>query len=68
MYPVFFPRGDEPGPGPKQAPLGDAHVFVLPNPSGLNRSYPGFDDKLIWFQRLRAAVASDDRRLSPRAR
>jgi hypothetical protein len=26
---------------------------VLPNPSGLNASFPGFQDKLIWFERLR---------------
>lgn len=56
LYPIFFPRGDEPGPGPKRARLAGAGVFVLPNPSGLNRSYPGFDDKLIWFKRLRELV------------
>jgi hypothetical protein len=28
-------------------------VFVLPNPSGLNASFPGFQHKLIWFERLR---------------
>jgi TDG/mug DNA glycosylase family protein len=32
--------------------FGAARVFVLPNPSGLNASYPGFRDKLIWFKRL----------------
>ena len=30
-----------------------ARVFVLPNPSGLNASYPGFKHKLIWFEQLR---------------
>jgi len=44
------------GPGPKRERIGRARVFVLPNPSGLNASYPGFRDKLIWFQRLRRWV------------
>jgi double-stranded uracil-DNA glycosylase len=28
-------------------------VFVVPNPSGLNAAYPGFEDKLVWFRRLK---------------
>lgn len=28
-------------------------VFVLPNPSGRNANFPGFEDKLVWFKRLR---------------
>lgn len=32
--------------------LSGARVFVLPNPSGLNASYPGFAEKLVWFERL----------------
>jgi len=31
-----------------------ARVFVVPNPSGLNASYPGFAQKLVWFKQLRA--------------
>jgi hypothetical protein len=27
---------------------------VLPNPSGRNRAYPGFQHKLIWYQELAA--------------
>ena len=46
----------KPGPGPKPEKLGNARVFVVPNPSGLNASYPGFADKLIWFRRLRRFV------------
>src|SRR5437762_2577313 len=61
LYPVFFPRGGEPGPGLKRARLGGARLFVLPNPSGLNRAYAGFDAKLIWFRRLRRAAASTAR-------
>ena len=34
----------------------DARVFVLPNPSGLNASFPGFKDKLVWFERLREFI------------
>ncbi len=33
-----------------------ARVFVLPNPSGLNASFPGFRDKLVWFERLRRFI------------
>jgi hypothetical protein len=29
---------------------------VVPNPSGLNASFPGFADKLIWYERLRVFV------------
>jgi len=57
LYRVFFPRGGEPGPGLKRARLGGARLFVLPNPSGLNRAYAGFDAKLVWFRRLRRAAA-----------
>jgi hypothetical protein len=31
-------------------------VFVVPNPSGLNASYPGFAHKLVWFRKLRRFV------------
>ena len=34
--------------------IAGARVFVVPNPSGLNASYPGFAHKLVWFERLRA--------------
>jgi TDG/mug DNA glycosylase family protein len=52
LYPVVVPGGREPGPGAKRARLEGARLFVLPNPSGLNASYPGFAAKLVWFQRL----------------
>lgn len=35
-----------------------AKVFVLPNPSGLNASFPGFKHKLVWFERLREFIDS----------
>jgi G:T/U-mismatch repair DNA glycosylase len=34
--------------------IAGARVFVVPNPSGLNASYPGFAHKLVWFKKLRA--------------
>lgn len=57
LYRVIFPGAEEPGPGLKRARLAGAQVFVLPNPSGRNMAYPGFDKKLHWFLRLAAEVA-----------
>ena len=62
LYPIVFAREDRkspkleltPGPGAKSELLGDARVFVLPNPSGLNASFPTFEAKLPWFVELRA--------------
>jgi TDG/mug DNA glycosylase family protein len=52
VYRAFLGPAASPGPGAKRHRIGAARVFVLPNPSGLNASYPGFRDKLIWFKRL----------------
>ncbi len=41
-----------PGPGAKPAPFAGARVFALPNPSGLNASFPGFAHKLVWYREL----------------
>ena len=41
-----------PGAGVKPEPFAGARVFVLPNPSGLNASFPGFEHKLVWFRAL----------------
>ena len=41
------------GAGAKKERIGGAPIFVVPNPSGLNASFPGFRDKLVWFERLR---------------
>ena len=46
-------RGTRGGPGAKLETISGARVFVVPNPSGLNASYPGFAHKLVWFERLR---------------
>jgi len=56
LYGMVFGRGARPGAGEKPERISDARVFVVPNPSGLNASYPGFADKLIWFRRLRRFV------------
>ena len=53
VYRAFFGRGVSLGAGPKPERIGDARVFVVPNPSGLNAAYPGFEDKLVWFKRLK---------------
>ena len=39
---------------PSRIASAGARVFVVPNPSGLNASYPGFAHKLIWYEGLRA--------------
>ena len=75
LYPIVFARADRkapkveltPGPGAKPQLIADAHVFVVPNPSGLNASFPTFEAKLPWFIALREyvdQVAADRSRLS----
>jgi len=52
LYPVFLPLGRERGPGLKTDTVANAPVFVLPNPSGRNRAFPGFEKKLVWYRAL----------------
>jgi len=52
LYPIFFPAGRQRGPGLKTDTVATSPVFVLPNPSGLNRAYPGFQKKLVWYRKL----------------
>ena len=66
LFPLVFPGSNERGPGAKRARLAGARVFVLPNPSGLNAAYPGFDSKLVWFRRLAKLVRKVSRG-APRA-
>ena len=40
--------------------IGGTELFVLPNPSGRNRAYPGFDRKLVWYEALAAHLATSD--------
>jgi TDG/mug DNA glycosylase family protein len=56
VYQVFFGLKKSGGAGPKPERIAGARVFVVPNPSGLNASYPGFADKLVWYEALRAFV------------
>lgn len=56
IYTQLFPKSKVRGPGEKPERLGGARLFVLPNPSGLNASYPGFANKLVWFEALRQLV------------
>lgn len=44
------------GPGPRLQRWGGARLFVLPNPSGRNRAYPGFERKLVWYRELARVV------------
>ncbi len=59
LYPVFFPSGAAPGPGLKPERLHNAEVYVLPNPSGRNRAYPGFEPKLAWYRALADHLTAD---------
>jgi len=54
LYAMFFRRATGGGAGAKPETIAGARVFVVPNPSGLNASYPGFAHKLVWFKKLRA--------------
>jgi TDG/mug DNA glycosylase family protein len=54
LYPIVVERGATPGPGAKPERLAGARLFVVPNPSGLNASFPGFAAKLVWFEQLAA--------------
>lgn len=58
VYRAFFGPRVTPGAGPKPERIGQARVFVVPNPSGLNAAYPGFRDKLVWFRRLKRYATS----------
>jgi TDG/mug DNA glycosylase family protein len=54
LYAMYFRRATGGGAGAKPETISGARVFVVPNPSGLNASYPGFAHKLVWFKKLRA--------------
>jgi TDG/mug DNA glycosylase family protein len=59
VYRAFVGPRASGGAGPKPERIGDARVFVVPNPSGRNAVYPGFDDKLVWFRRLKRFADGD---------
>jgi double-stranded uracil-DNA glycosylase len=56
IYRDFVGKTASPGAGAKDEVISGARVFVLPNPSGLNASFPGFKHKLIWFEKLREFI------------
>ena len=60
VYQRFFGLKTSGGAGTKPETLdcrdGKATVFALPNPSGLNASFPGFEDKRVWFHKLAQAI------------
>ncbi len=58
LYQSFFELKKSGGPGPKPETIAGARVFVVPNPSGLNASFPGFRDKLVWYEKLREFTTS----------
>jgi TDG/mug DNA glycosylase family protein len=61
LYRMCFPSTASGGPGEKPETLAGAPVFVVPNPSGLNASFPGFEHKLVWFKKLRTYLDQADR-------
>ena len=61
IYRDFFGKIASPGAGAKGEMISGARVFVLPNPSGLNASFPGFKHKLIWFEKLRDFIEASRR-------
>ncbi len=56
IYRQLFPSATSKGPGMKPETIDGARIFVIPNPSGRNAAFPGFDHKLVWFRRLREAL------------
>lgn len=68
IYRSFFGKSASGGAGLKPEKIGDSRVFVVPNPSGLNASFPGFKDKLIWFTQLREFVSTLERSSKTRNR
>ncbi len=67
VYREMYGREATPGAGEKPQTIAGARVFVVPNPSGLNASFPGFADKLVWFERL-AAFAAESGATAPPTR
>jgi TDG/mug DNA glycosylase family protein len=49
---IVLPGSREAGPGPRNAAIAGARVFVLPNPSGRNAAFPSVASKLEWFVRM----------------
>ncbi len=58
LYQSYFALPSSGGAGPKPESIAGARVFVLPNPSGLNASFPGFAHKLTWYRALARFAAA----------
>jgi TDG/mug DNA glycosylase family protein len=56
IYRDIYGRGGSPGAGEKTERFAGARIFVLPNPSGRNAAFPGFQHKLVWYEALRRFV------------
>jgi TDG/mug DNA glycosylase family protein len=61
LAPLFLRPDERTGVGWKTTRIGTSRVFVLPNPSGRNRAYPGFRAKLVWYRRLARGNGSFER-------
>jgi TDG/mug DNA glycosylase family protein len=61
LYQLYFRLSASGGAGPKPETVAGARVFVVPNPSGLNANFPGFQHKLVWFVALRKFIGRDQR-------
>lgn len=62
LYPIVAGRAAakaSPGPGPKPEHIAGARLFVVPNPSGLNATFPTFAAKLPWYRKLGAFAHGD---------
>ena len=68
LYQMYFCLPRSGGPGAKPQTIAGARVFVVPNPSGLNASFPGFASKLVWFRALRRFVDRASERVVPPSR
>ena len=62
IYRQLFPASTSKGAGPKPEIIYGARVFVLPNPSGRNAAFPGFEEKLVWFRLLKESLESEESR------
>jgi TDG/mug DNA glycosylase family protein len=62
IYRQLFPASKSKGPGLKPETIDGARVFVLPNPSGRNAAFPGFEDKVVWYRGLRELMQGNERR------
>jgi len=67
LYQAFFGLAASGGAGAKPQRIAGAPVFVVPNPSGLNASFPGFAHKLVWYRALARFVEKATTGRRPRA-